>query len=154
MPVSAYLQTKNLDYIPAWNYVLSLQEKMDKLTNNFSEIYQNVKDFITIAKSKTERFEHVYLNDELPVHRQIKKKNEWTVNWKLINYLILAHLDGVPYLCVSLVWRRTHRKPACIRTVTHMEKEHIKCTFENFAPFTIKLFEDTGADMSLTKISS
>jgi len=52
---------------------------MEKLATNFAEIYQKVKDFITVAKSKTECFEHVNLNDELPVHRP-RKKNEWTVN--------------------------------------------------------------------------
>ncbi|KAL4084659.1 hypothetical protein QTP88_027586 [Uroleucon formosanum] len=78
-PVSAHLQTKNLDYIAAWNHISSLQEKMEKLATNFAEIYQKVKDFITVAKSKTECFEHVNLNDELPVHRP-RKKNEWTVN--------------------------------------------------------------------------
>lgn len=79
MPDSAYLQTKNLDYIAAWNHISSLQEKMDKLANNFAEIYQNAKDFISIAKSKTENLEHVYLTDELPVHR-LRKKKQWTVN--------------------------------------------------------------------------
>jgi len=41
-----------------------------------------------------------------------------------------------------------------VRTVTYMEREHIKCTSDNFRENEIKLFVDTGADMSLIKISA
>ncbi|KAL4113868.1 hypothetical protein QTP88_017426 [Uroleucon formosanum] len=57
-PVSAYLQTKNLDYIAAWNHISSLQEKMEKLATNFAEIYQKAK--------KKKRMDGELAIDELP----------------------------------------------------------------------------------------
>lgn len=69
-PVSAYLQTKGLDYIAAWNKINDLHQKMRVLSTKFDDIYQEVEDFVTVMSEKTEDLENVFVETKLPEKRK------------------------------------------------------------------------------------
>ncbi|XP_022160557.1 uncharacterized protein LOC111026735 [Myzus persicae] len=59
-PVSKYLQTKCLDYLAAWNQIVSFGNEIKNMSNEFDKIYEQAKNFTEIMEIKTEKFATSY----------------------------------------------------------------------------------------------
>ena len=73
-PVSRYLQTKNLDYVLAWNQITKLIADTDDLSGKFADILKETQQFVEIIDNETEDFEHFVIELQLPEKRKKTKK--------------------------------------------------------------------------------
>ncbi|KAL4090887.1 hypothetical protein QTP88_025646 [Uroleucon formosanum] len=73
-PVSKYLQTKCLDYLAAWNQIVSFGNEIKNMSNEFDKIYEQAKNFTEIMEIKTEKFANIFIETSLPEKRKYKKK--------------------------------------------------------------------------------
>jgi len=73
-PVSKYLQTKCLDYLAAWNQIVTFQKEIKTISNNFDIIYEQAKKFSQFMEQRTKILTNVFIETKLPEQRKRKIK--------------------------------------------------------------------------------
>ena len=79
-PVSKYLQTKNLDYVSAWNQITKLIADTDDLSGKFADILKETQQFVEIIDNETEDFEHFFLLNYNFLKNEKRQKKECLEN--------------------------------------------------------------------------
>jgi len=63
-----------LDYLAAWNQIVSFGNEIKNMSNEFDKIYEQAKNFTEIMEIKTEKFANIFIETSLPEKRKYKKK--------------------------------------------------------------------------------
>ncbi|KAL4083556.1 hypothetical protein QTP88_028872 [Uroleucon formosanum] len=139
-PVSAYLQTKNLDYIAAWNHISSLQEKMEKLATNFAEIYQKAK--------KKKRMDGELAIEELPT------RISPVTNYKVTTFIpimdqIKSNIQKRFSKCEDLMKSLAYLDPKAFYGDNHLLKRLTNLANVNHEKFIIELKDFAASYESL-----
>lgn len=73
-PVSKYLQTKCLDYLAAWNQIVTFQKEIKIISNDFVIIYEQAKNFSQCMEQRTKILPNVCIETKLSEQRKRKIK--------------------------------------------------------------------------------
>jgi len=75
-PISKYLQSKGLNYLSAWNQIVSFKKELKNISTDeyFQNIFTEVKKFVNIMVTKTNHLEHVVIEEDFKVKRKRKIK--------------------------------------------------------------------------------
>lgn len=73
-PVSKCLIIKCLDYLAAWNQIVTFQKEIKVISNDFDIIYEQAKKCSQFMEKRTKIFSNVFIETKLPEQRKRKIK--------------------------------------------------------------------------------
>lgn len=75
-PVSKYLQTEGIDYVIAWNKIVTLTTNIEKITETYEQIKSRAVTFMDTVETKLDHLENIYIQNTFPTRRNKKTKIE------------------------------------------------------------------------------